>query len=287
MRIVKYLHKTSLWNIVRYIRRRMSIFNDDYVTLQLPHIDEINNKSIDNIYLFYWFSEMINNIKVVSINCLCGMYWHYPTFAVLKLSYSYDEYFSIVIKSKERALIRRAEKNNFYVRLINYDEYLNEIYEINASKEERCGNSMSYDYLHVRPRDSIVKPYNPHIYTFGCFTSDNRLVAYYMFEKITNFFHTIKGIGHADYLNMGIMNFLFAKCVAELTSKRLCEFLIYGSVDPVGGGLSRFKRQVGCQCKHIMIKGSRSDFAILKYFNNTYKLYDDVALNFISDYAKH
>ena len=144
---------------------------------------------------------------------------------------------------------------------------------------------MTYDYLHLKPRDSMVKPYNQHIYTYGCFNTEDKLVAYYMFEKITNFFHTIKGIGHADYLNYGIMNFLFANCVAELTSKGFCEYLLYGTLDNHSGGLSRFKRQCGCKCKHVLVSGSGQDFNNLKYFNKTFKLHGDTALNFVLEYV--
>lgn len=145
---------------------------------------------------------------------------------------------------------------------------------------------MIEDYLHPKERDAVVKPYNPHVYTFGCFDEAGKLVAYYMFEKFTIFFHVVKGIGHADYLSFGIMNYLWAYSISELSCLgEDAEYLIYGtmSIDKKDG-LSNFKRHAGCEQKHVFLRGDRQQMRALERFNKTYKLHDDTALNLVSEY---
>lgn len=141
---------------------------------------------------------------------------------------------------------------------------------------------MGKDYVTVRKRDCIVKPYNPDVFTFGCFSDSGDLVAYYMFERFTNFYHVVKGIGHSDCLNMGIMNYLFAYSVGELAKKVTGMKLIYGRMG--SDGLSKFKKNVGCQPRYVVYKGSKGDFRNLKLFMKRYRLHDDSALNYVHEY---
>ena len=235
-------------------------------------------------------SQRIYNITIrilLIFNYLWGGVILNPYFAVLELRYSsIEDYMKKCIKSPERALIRKSIKNGFVVKEINYDDHLGEIKEINNSKAERLGKEMTSDYRNPRVRDKVVKPYNPNIHTFGCFAEDGKLVGYYMFEKITNFYHVVKGIAHSEYLTYGIMNHMFAYSVAELSRLNDCQRLIYGAVSPDKheGGLSRFKHNVGCQVKSLVYTGNRDDFRNLKEFNKRYRLHDDSALNFVTEY---
>lgn len=208
-----------------------------------------------------------------------------PKFAVLRAKYDYKTYFTQCIKSPERALIRKAIKNGYSVKEIAYDSYLLDIKEINTSKDMRNGCEMSDDYKYPKKRDCVVKPINSNIYTYGCFDAGGKLVAYYMFEKITNFYHTVKGIGHRDHLKNGIMNYLFAYSVGQLSEKQECDYIVYGMITPHGEGLDRFKRQAGCQIRNLMILGNKEQFKTLKYFKRTYRLHGDSGLNFVSDYC--
>lgn len=78
--------------------------------------------------------------------------------AYFPLQYDYNSYFSDCIKSPERALIRKAIKNEYSCKEINYDDYLNDIKKINESKESRQGEKMSLDYTkNLHSRQNIVK----------------------------------------------------------------------------------------------------------------------------------
>lgn len=264
-------------------------YNHDILPLELPvthtHTHKARRESAAELYKYYLFAEDLKAYQPQIIWTPKGWYYSDPTYAIIEAQYAYDTYFQNCIKSAERALIRKAIKNNYSVREIQYDEYLDAIQEINTSKEERCGHKMTEDYTHPKKRDSIVKPVNPSIYTYGCFDENEKLVAYYMFEKITNFYHVVKGIGHKDHLRNGIMNYLFAYSVAQLSEKHECEYIVYGVCTADGDGLDRFKRQAGCQIRNVVLKGTLQQYQTLRHFAATYRLHGDVGLNYILDYC--
>ncbi len=260
-------------------------------TLLLPNTPK-DIIGLKRVYKFYYFAENLQYYPFIHLHKL--FIWgntkykvlEGSSFAVIPLACSYDEYFAKCLRPAERALIRKAKKNGFTARQIKYDEHLIDIQEINNSKSQRGGRDMISDYKYVVARDSIVSPYNPDIYTFGCFNKDGKLVAYYMFELFTNFFHTVKGIGHSDYLNMGIMNHLFAFSVSELSSIFKGKVLLYGLMNnDRKDGLSHFKANVGCTPKRLVYSGSNDQFKTLSFFLKKYKLHDDTALNLIRDYG--
>ena len=275
---------------IRCILRSKVILRKSQI-LDLPN--NATNDNLPNLYKYYYFSENLQYypfLRLHRLNIFGGIMYKVlegASFATLPLIYSYEEYFTKCLKSAERALIRKALKNGFTVQRIKYDDYLTDIQEINNSAVQRGGREMIDDYKHVVARDKIVSPYNPDIYTFGCFNKEGKLVAYYMFELFTNFFHTVKGIGHHDYLNMGIMNYLFAYSISQLSSLFKDKVLLYGLMsDNKDDGLSRFKAHVGCVPKKLVYSGTREQFETLSIFTKKYRLHDDTALNLIRDYGK-
>lgn len=205
----------------------------------------------------------------------------------MPIQYTYDDYFKSLLKSPERALIRKAIKNGYICKEINYDDYLEDIYNINISKESRQGIRMTNDYIgRLSPRQSIIHGLGQDIFSYGCFNSEGVLVAYYMFEKFgCEIVHTVKGIGHSDHLKYGVMNYLFAYSLDKLLNNYPAgdHILLYGFITD-GGGLSRFKRNVGCQKGHLVINGNANFFKDLLKFNRSFKLHGDTGLNFYKDY---
>ena len=264
---------------------------DSSLVISLPSTE--NNEDTKSLYKFYYFAENLQYypfLRLHRLNIFGRIMYKVlegASFATLPLVYQYEEYFTKSLKSAERALIRKAIKNGFTVQRIKYDDHLTDIQEINNSAVQRGGREMIDDYKHVVDRDKIVSPYNPDIYTFGCFNKEGKLVAYYMFELFTNFFHTVKGIGHHDYLNMGIMNYLFAYSISQLSFLFKDKVLLYGLMsDNKDDGLSRFKAHVGCVPKKLIYSGTKEQFEILSIFTKKYRLHDDTALNLIRDYGK-
>ena len=264
---------------------------DSSLVISLPSTE--NNEDTKSLYKFYYFAENLQYypfLRLHRLNIFGRIMYKVlegASLATLPLVYQYEEYFTKSLKSAERALIRKAIKNGFTVQRIKYDDHLTDIQEINNSAVQRGGREMIDDYKHVVDRDKIVSPYNPDIYTFGCFNKEGKLVAYYMFELFTNFFHTVKGIGHHDYLNMGIMNYLFAYSISQLSFLFKDKVLLYGLMsDNKDDGLSRFKAHVGCVPKKLIYSGTKEQFEILSIFTKKYRLHDDTALNLIRDYGK-
>lgn len=292
-RLMHIIHSTPMLNkIAKCIKNRVHVlknkskYKNRSVVLELPHKAYVKHTDAEAMFLYFWFSECNKYFSQYLIPigedkvALSPSEW-----AVFKLDCKYEDYFDHRIKSAERALIRKAIKNGFSVRRISYDEYIDDILEINRSKSERGGRPMSEDYLNAQKWEELVSPINPDIYTFGCFNADGKLVAYYLFEKITNFFHTAKGIAHKDVLNYGVMNYLFAYSVSELSSLKKCPYLIYGPMDVDSkSGLNGFKRRVGCESLPMVLHGTKDDYRNLDYFNKHYQLHGDSTLNYIKEY---
>ena len=274
--------------IVNPIRAFLSLARDkNCVELELP---EVSKPYIPKaLFPYFWFAAMYNwdNYLSIYLSIYRKIYVWRPTYAVLNLEgLTYDEYFSHHIRSAERALIRKAEKNGFVCKQINYDDYLDEILEINTSKTTRQGGEMTSDYTHVEKRDAILSLVDAKVYNFGCFSETGKLVAYYTFEKITNFYHVAKGIGHSDYLKYGIMNALFAYSVSQLsTGNGKVKYVIYGTCTEKAEAIFRFKRNVGCKVNHLMIKGNKEQIAALQYFRKTYICEGDGEVHYVKDYV--
>lgn len=284
----KHIKQTYLYKAAKYIQGLILSYRDhSAVNLLLPAAPD--EYTAIKLYPYWWFSDIEQSFhsRVVYNVMKKYMYVCNPAFGIMCLKdITYDNYFSKYIRSSERALIRKALKNGFTCRPIKYDDYLPEIYEINTSKEERNGHEMSYDYTHVRHRDAIVSKVNAEVYTYGCFSETGSLVAYYMFEKITNFYHVVKGIGHLKYLPYGIMNYLFAYCVDVLAKmENGAEYVVYGVMsEEHGTGLNRYKHNVGLSVRHVFFSGTSKQKNTLTYFNSHYALYGDSSMNFVLDY---
>lgn len=285
-KIIKTLIPCFIKNIIKNKINRRKILKENLLTI-FPLDNKINkNKYLYQLSFFAEFKQYFNskyfytNIKHDEIIIDISM----ASFPIVQ---DYESYFTKTIKSSERALIRKAVKNGFSCSRINYDEHLNEIYEINISKTERQNEKMSNDYISLKPRESIIKNLGQEVFTFGCFSTDNKLVAYYMFESFgKNVIHTVKGIGHSDYLSYGIMNTLFAFSVGELFKifPDKSKVILYGGMSSAGDGLSRFKKNVGCTQTLLKIKSNRQFFKDLNNFNKKYTLHGDTGLNFVLDY---
>lgn len=286
--LIKIIH--NFFNIYIYIssiKEKHNALKNKAPIIITPLKDNRTNQYLYQMSFFAEFKQYFNAKDLVLPKSKGQKHMFYTLdFAYFPINISYDDYFTCSIKSSERALIRKAIKNGYTCREIDYDAYLSDILEINTSKNKRQGEEMSKDYLSLKPRQKIVSSVGQKILSYGCFDSSGKLVAYYMFELFgQNTFHTVKGIGHSEHLNYGIMNYLFAFSIGELYKiyPDGSYTILYGGMSANGDGLSRFKRNVGCKLGSPCINASREFYNDLEKFNKAYKIHGDTGLNFILD----
>lgn len=124
MSFFQVLSQTRLFLWVRYVRNLYSFIKDkEYVTLVLPHQDFVEEACASSLYKYYWFAEVFMRGKPLTFRLKNQLVILSPKYAVLELHYTFDEYLRSCIKSPERALVRKAIKNDFYAKEISYDEY--------------------------------------------------------------------------------------------------------------------------------------------------------------------
>jgi hypothetical protein len=143
-------------------------------------------------------------------------------------------------------MIRKAEKQGYEFREFDWNGYLEDIYDINTSKEVRTSGVMHGWYREpVKPRHhSPAELYYRKYY--GAFR-EGRLKAYLNLVLCGDFGFFKHFIGHASDLTNGIMNGLISWTVREYLGHPHVRWLSYGSLPTrleAGSGVD-FKRHAG------------------------------------------
>lgn len=166
------------------------------------------------------------------------------TLALLSVPSTYEEYLKETARGHRR-MVQKTDKEGYTFREFNWDDYLDDIYKINTSKETRSGGAMSGWYLEQ------VKPLNlnseEQLYrkSYGVF-KDGVLYAY-LYMTLCGDCGVFKyAIGHADHLKYGIMNYLISFIVREYIAHPQIKWLYYG-VLPAGasGSTADFRKHAG------------------------------------------
>jgi hypothetical protein len=166
--------------------------------------------------------------------------------SLLVLPETYDAWWDAVGYYTRRR-VRKAEKAGFEFRVIERDDYLDDIFAINTSMEERQGRPMKDTYLQ-RPG-----PYGP-MPAFGCprhrlaafgVLREGHLYAYTWVFQVGEMclFSTI--LGHGDHLADGIMFQLIAGALRELIPTAGTRYAMYNMHQSGTDGLKFFKEQMG------------------------------------------
>ncbi|MEN6350332.1 MAG: hypothetical protein ABFD08_13160 [Syntrophomonas sp.] len=164
--------------------------------------------------------------------------------ALLAIPSAYEEYLKETARGHRR-MVQKTDKEGYTFREFNWDDYLDDIFKINTSKETRSGGAMSGWYLEQ------VKPINlsseEQLYrkSYGVF-KDGVLYAY-LYMTLCGDCGVFKyAIGHADHLKYGIMNYLISCIVREYVAHPQIKWLYYG-VLPVeaSGSTADFRKHAG------------------------------------------
>jgi len=167
----------------------------------------------------------------------------YPL-ALLAVPPDYNHYLKVSGEDNRR-MIRKAEKGGYSFREFNWDDYLDDIFKINTSKEMRSGGVMHGWYREsVKPRThSSEEQY--YLKYYGIFKQES-LCAYLHVILCGDCGYFKHFMGHADHLKNGIMNYLVSCTVREYVAHSHIIWMNYG-IFPIeqSGGTIAFRKHAG------------------------------------------
>jgi hypothetical protein len=167
--------------------------------------------------------------------------------ALFKLSQDPEYYFKKMIEESARRNYRKAEKNEYVFKRINYNGYLQDVSEIWRSREMRQGK-MPQSLLSGEAKACSNPNTKTNTHDYPCFgiLKGDQLVAYagcFVAGEVT-FIETI--YGHGLYVGHGIMAMLIIDLVRYLsTNYPNVKYLAYGTYFGALPKMKRFKRKFG------------------------------------------
>jgi hypothetical protein len=175
----------------------------------------------------------------------------YSPLALLKIPSSHDEYFAEV-GPKTRNMIRKAEKQGYEFKEFVWNDHLNEIYEINTSKEVRQSEPMRGWYRGpVQPRHHCEEEMQ-YLKYYGVF-KDGKLYGYLHIVLCGDFAFFKHFLGHAQHLTNGIMNGLIDFSVREYIGHRQIRWLKYGELSDESSSMHSFRKHAGFQGYAVLL----------------------------------
>lgn len=164
--------------------------------------------------------------------------------ALIKLPTTHEDYLNLV-GDKTRNMIRKAERNGYEFNEFVWNDYLDDIYEINTSKTIRAAGVMRGWYTKpVQPRNHSVDEQNYCKY-YGAF-KDRQLMAYLHLLLCGDHAFFRHFIGHAEHLKDGVMNGLVSQMVKNYIGHPRILWLKYGSLpDGYHGSVYSFRKHAG------------------------------------------
>ncbi len=138
----------------------------------------------------------------------------------------------------------KAHRLGYRFQTIDRAEHEEDLYAINTSKAERQGRPMTAGYQEPQTYDDPpMVCERHHVYTYGILDKTGRLRAYLWLYRSGQLAMVSSILGHADYLQDGIMYRLFLKMVANQTKYGGTVF--YNLWNSGQEGLRFFKERVG------------------------------------------
>lgn len=163
---------------------------------------------------------------------------HHPL-ALLPIPATPEAYLDAV-GPKTRNVIRKAGRTGYEFREFDWNDHLEEIYEVNTSSEIRRGRPMEGWYAEpVEPREM-----SEHRRYYGAFKG-GRLYGYLHVAVCGDFAFVRHFIGHAEHLTNGIMNGLILTSVERYAGDSPVKWLKYGPFVDDTDSLNVFKRHAG------------------------------------------
>ncbi|MEA2018817.1 MAG: hypothetical protein U9N59_10255 [Campylobacterota bacterium] len=163
----------------------------------------------------------------------------------LNMYKSFDEYYkSINGKNSAAYYSRKALKREYKFIEIDRNDYIDDIYEINTSAEQRQGRSMSSGYLEKQKSYKNELNYR----YFGVTDVHGKLLSYCNVGFYGEFILIVTLLGHKKYLNDGIMYLMMCelnKIAFNAYNKNGYKYIMYDTFFGASDGLKKFKEKLG------------------------------------------
>jgi len=220
----------------KYRTRNIEIHKQNIQLGNLVEVKCLNNQRYNNL------KKIVKKSFGALIDIDIYTLYFYPI-AVIKIPKNIDIYLKL-IGAKSRNMNKKAEKNGIDCKVIEWNNYLEDIYKINTSSQVRQGREMDKVYLEYPKKVTNEDIEDFKIRYIGAF-KDNILVGYIELYIYGNFAMTNRILGHRDYLKYGVMNLMIKKCVEYGIDNKI-EYINYLSMlNKRNNSLSAFKYRVG------------------------------------------
>jgi hypothetical protein len=188
--------------------------------------------------------------------------------ALLRIPSSHEEYLAQV-GNKTRNIIRKAERQGYEFKEFVWNDHLDEIFEINTSKEVRQSEPMRGWYTEpVQPRHLSQEELQYRKY-YGGF-KDGKLYAYLHIVLCGDFAFFRHFIGHAQHLSYGIMNGLLSWAVGEFIGNCQIRWFKYGELSKASSSMHSFRKHAGFHGYAILLN-LEGDQELLMYSEHKVK----------------
>lgn len=173
--------------------------------------------------------------------------------AVCSLDGGFEKYIK-AIESSGRRNIKKAIRLGYTFKAINYNDHLDEVWEIRKSAEVRQGK-LSDAFLNNKPspNNDPKCSVNTHGYPyFGVFDEENKLVAYAGCFLAGNVIELSHFYGHADHQKNGVVPLLITS-IAEyvINNHPAVKVFLYGGYIGASPTLRRFKKKFRFMPYHV------------------------------------
>ena len=178
--------------------------------------------------------------------------------SMLKIPSTHNEYLKLV-GDKTRNMIRKAEKQGYEIKKFIWNNHLDDIYNINTSKDVRSSGKMHGWYTEpVKPRNHNEEEQR-YLKYYGVF-KEGVLCAYLHIVLCGDYAFFKHFIGHAAHIKYGIMNALLSYAVREYVGNPQIRWFNYGTD-------SLFKKHAGFK-EYATFIDLEGDQELLTYSRN-------------------
>jgi hypothetical protein len=186
----------------------------------------------------------------------------YAPLALLRIPSTYEEYLE-QIGYPGRRKVRKAGQEGYEFQEFVWNDHLEEIFEINTSKQVRQSVPMRGWYREpVQPRHHSKEEQHYRKY-YGVF-KDGKLYAYLHAVLCGDFAFFRHFIGHAQHLPYGVMYALVSWTVREYVGNSQIRWLKYGELSREQSTMHQFRKTAGFQ-GYATLLDLEGDQELLKY----------------------